>query len=69
MHSILVLTPQVPYPPQQGTALRNWGILRALAERYEVSLLSFYASESLRVFNKRDCGATASQVNQNLSKL
>jgi len=45
MHSILVLTPQVPYPPQQGTALRNWGILRALAERYEVSLLSFYATD------------------------
>lgn len=45
MHSILVLTPQVPYPPQQGTALRNWGILRALAGRYSVSLMSFYASD------------------------
>ncbi len=45
MQSILVLTPQVPYPPQQGTALRNWGILRALAEHYNVSLMAFYAAD------------------------
>jgi glycosyltransferase involved in cell wall biosynthesis len=45
MLSILVLTPQVPYPPQQGTALRNWGILHALAERYDISLLSFHAPD------------------------
>jgi len=41
MASILVLTPQLPYPPRQGTALRNWGLLRTLAERHDVSLLSF----------------------------
>jgi glycosyltransferase involved in cell wall biosynthesis len=45
MLSILVLTPQVPYPPQQGTALRNWGILHALADRYDVSLISFHAPD------------------------
>jgi len=40
MARILVLTPQLPYPPQQGTSLRNYHLLRALAQRYEVALLS-----------------------------
>lgn len=38
---ILFLTPQVPCPPQQGTALRNWGLVAGLAARHEVSLLTF----------------------------
>jgi len=38
---LLFLTPQLPYPPQKGTALRNWGLIQGLAERHEVSLLSF----------------------------
>jgi len=38
---ILFLTPQVPYPPQQGAALRNWGLISGLAERHEVAVLSF----------------------------
>jgi len=38
---ILFLTPQLPYPPQKGTALRNWGLIQGLAERHELSLLSF----------------------------
>ena len=38
---ILFLTPQLPYPPQKGTALRNWGLISGLAERHEVSVLSF----------------------------
>jgi len=38
---ILFLTPQLPYPPQKGTALRNWGLISGLAERHRVSLLSF----------------------------
>ena len=41
MARILLLTPQLPYPPQQGTSLRNFHLLRALAERHEVTLLSF----------------------------
>ncbi len=40
---ILFLTPQVPYPPQQGTALRNWGLIAGLAARHQVSLLTFAA--------------------------
>lgn len=38
---ILFLTPQLPYPPQKGTALRNWGLIAGLASRHAVSLLSF----------------------------
>jgi sugar transferase (PEP-CTERM/EpsH1 system associated) len=40
---ILFLTPQVPYPPRQGAALRNWGLISDLATRHEVALLSFMA--------------------------
>jgi glycosyltransferase involved in cell wall biosynthesis len=39
--SILLLTPQLPYPPHQGTSLRNWHVLRGLALSHPVSLLSF----------------------------
>jgi len=45
MADILLLTPQVPYPPRQGTALRNWGILRGLAAHHRVSLLTFAAPD------------------------
>lgn len=38
---ILFLTPQMPFPPQQGTALRNWGLLSRLAGNHETWLLSF----------------------------
>lgn len=38
---ILVLTPQHPFPPQQGTSLRNLHMLRGLAAHYTVDLLSF----------------------------
>ena len=45
MARVLVLTPQMPYPPQQGTSLRNYHILRALALSHEVTLLSFADTE------------------------
>jgi glycosyltransferase involved in cell wall biosynthesis len=38
---ILFLTPQFPYPPLQGTSLRNYHIICGLAEGDELSLLSF----------------------------
>ena len=41
MAAILILTPQIPYPPRQGTALRNWGLLRGLSKHHEISLLTF----------------------------
>jgi len=45
MARILMLTPQLPYPPRQGTALRNWGLLRGLAAQHELWLLSFAAPD------------------------
>lgn len=44
---ILFLTPQLPYPPQQGTAIRNYNLLAQIAGRYEVHLVSFVDSASL----------------------
>ncbi|WP_420642807.1 glycosyltransferase [Candidatus Leptofilum sp.] len=38
---VLLLTPQLPYPPHQGTSLRNFHVIRGLAEACQVSLLSF----------------------------
>jgi glycosyltransferase involved in cell wall biosynthesis len=40
---LLLLTPQLPFPARQGTAIRNWGLLRGLAHEHEVHLLSFGA--------------------------
>jgi glycosyltransferase involved in cell wall biosynthesis len=41
MTNLLILTPQLPYPPHQGTSLRNFHIIRGLAARYDITLLSF----------------------------
>jgi sugar transferase (PEP-CTERM/EpsH1 system associated) len=46
MSKILFLTPQLPYPPRQGAALRNWGLISGLAARHEVAVLSFLAPAS-----------------------
>lgn len=45
MTRVLILTPQLPYPPRQGTALRNYWIVRGLAARHEIDLLSFVEDE------------------------
>jgi len=38
---ILLLTPQLPYPPHQGTSLRNFNLIAQLARRHRVAVLSF----------------------------
>jgi len=38
---ILLLTPQFPYPPHQGTTIRNYNLIFHLAKRHDVHLLSF----------------------------
>jgi sugar transferase (PEP-CTERM/EpsH1 system associated) len=38
---ILLLTPQRPYPPHQGTTLRNFNLIKELAQRHRVSVLTF----------------------------
>ncbi len=44
---LLFLTPQLPYPPHQGTTLRNFNILKNLAPRHEIHLLSFGTPDEL----------------------
>ena len=41
MARILAVTSRLPYPPTEGHQLRSWHLLRALASRHEVTLLSF----------------------------
>lgn len=38
---ILFLTPQPPYPPHQGTTIRNFNIIKGLAAHHELHLLTF----------------------------
>lgn len=38
---ILFLTPQLPFPPEQGAALRNFSLICQVAQRHAVSLLTF----------------------------
>lgn len=45
---ILVLTPQFPYPPHQGTTIRNYNLIAGLAQRHQVHLLSFGNSAESR---------------------
>jgi sugar transferase (PEP-CTERM/EpsH1 system associated) len=54
---ILFLTPQLPYPPEQGTTIRNYHLMRGLADRHDLSLLTFAepdqdltATDTLRSF-------------------
>ena len=38
---LLFLTPQLPHPPRQGTAIRNWGLIKSLAAHHTITLLTF----------------------------
>ena len=40
---ILLLTPQLPYPPRQGTTIRNYNLIRELAQHHTIDLLTFLA--------------------------
>lgn len=44
---LLLLTPQLPYPPHQGTTLRNFNIIKQLAPQHEIHLLSFGTPDEL----------------------
>lgn len=44
---LLFLTPQLPYPPHQGTSIRNWGLISQLSQRHTISLLSFGPEQPL----------------------
>ncbi|MCB9137176.1 MAG: glycosyltransferase [Caldilineaceae bacterium] len=40
---LLFLTPQLPYPPRQGTTLRNFNLIKQLAARHTIDLAGFLA--------------------------
>ena len=40
---ILFLTPQLPYPPRQGTTIRNYNLIRGLAQEHQIDLFSCLA--------------------------
>lgn len=45
---VLFLTPQMPFPPTQGTAIRNYHLLRQVARVHCVALLTFSQREPSR---------------------
>jgi polysaccharide biosynthesis protein PslH len=45
MARILILTPQLPYPPHQGTTIRNYNLIAGLAQRHTLDLLTFASME------------------------
>ncbi|HEY0505288.1 MAG TPA: glycosyltransferase family 4 protein [Lysobacter sp.] len=47
MARILALTSRLPSPPREGHQLRAWHVLRALASRHDVTLLSFQRQDDL----------------------
>ncbi len=40
---LLFITAQLPYPPRQGTTIRNYNIIRELAQRHTIDLITFLA--------------------------
>ena len=40
---LLILTPQLPYPPRQGTTIRNFNLIKTLSARHAVDLFTFLA--------------------------
>jgi sugar transferase (PEP-CTERM/EpsH1 system associated) len=45
--NLLFLTPQLPHPPRQGTAIRNWGLIKSLSARHAITLLTFAEKDEL----------------------
>lgn len=44
---LVLFTPQLPYPPHQGTTIRNFNIIKYLAPRHEITLVSFGTPDEL----------------------
>jgi polysaccharide biosynthesis protein PslH len=68
MARILILTPQLPYPPHsltgrsQGTTIRNFHLIAGLARRHSVDLLTFITPEA-------DLASRASESEKNEGEL
>jgi len=55
--NLLFLTPQLPYPPEHGGSLRAYNLIRVLAQRHHITLLSLvHSPDDLgRAGPLRDC--------------
>jgi len=47
---ILFLTPQFPYPPNQGTTIRNYNLIRRVARYHDVDLCTFATTEEMETW-------------------
>ena len=56
---VLLLTQVLPYPPDSGPKVKTWNVLKYLAQRHEVTLVSFVrGDQSAEVSHlKRHCRA------------
>lgn len=55
---ILLVVPEVPYPPHKGTALRNFHLARAMAARHEVRILAAGEASPDRIAPLVETGCT-----------
>lgn len=55
---LLIFAPQLPYPPRQGTAIRNWGLLKRLARQHSITLAVLLApGETVHPVLRETCAA------------
>jgi polysaccharide biosynthesis protein PslH len=59
MARLLVVTSRVPFPPREGHQLRAWHLLKALATRHDVTLLSFARADDDLAAAKAMCEGLA----------
>lgn len=45
-NNILFIVPQLPYPPNHGSSIRNYNLIRTLAENHTIDLLAFSVPEN-----------------------
>lgn len=61
--NLLFLTPAPPFPPDQGTSIRNWGLISSLAKQHRISLVTFAGRSDRIAPELHDCCATVSVSN------
>jgi len=59
---LLFLTPQLPYPPNKGTAMRNYGLIAGLAARHDIDVLTFADADSLRAARSSPLAAACRSI-------
>jgi polysaccharide biosynthesis protein PslH len=57
--NVLLLTQVLPFPPDSGPKVKTWNLIKWLAQRHDVTLVSFTRGESMRELDalRRHCRA------------